>query len=179
MPRPQGELLDLRTTYLVSTKRPGSAQEAIHTLTFTKLSSSDSDNEDVGRTGEGIESSGGDAEVCQEPCRYVTLESMTFSSHWSSAMSRSRLRPAEPLIDLYLLRREGVVQIQALGTCMAGLNRDAKRSESLHKQLAKHTLQVQLTKISPHDGARSAGGSNCRSLAHPSRSFLLLPYPAG
>ncbi len=34
-------------------------------------------------------------------------------------MSRSRLRPAEPLIYLHLLRRDGVVLIQALGTSTA------------------------------------------------------------
>ncbi len=109
---------------------------------FTKSSSSDSDDDDVGRTGEGIERSGGYAGVCPEPCRYVTSESMTFSSHWRSPMSQSRLRPAKPLIGLHLLRREGVAQIQALGTRTAGLNKDTKRSESLHKQLAKHTLHA-------------------------------------
>ncbi len=73
------ELLDLRTIYLVRTKRPSAAQEAIRILTFMKSSSSDSDDEDVARTGEGIESSGCDAGVCQEPCSYMTLESMAFS----------------------------------------------------------------------------------------------------
>ncbi len=154
LPRPPGERLDVQTTYLIRTERPGAAHEAIRTLTFTKSSSSDSDDEDVGRTGEGIESSRGDAGVCLKPCRYVTLESMTFLSHWRSAMNRSRLRPAEPLIDLHLLRRKGVAPIQALGTLTAGLNKDTQRSESLHKQLAKHTLQVQLTQMSPRGRAR-------------------------
>ncbi len=103
-------------------------------------SSSDPDDDDVGRTGEGIQTSGANAGVCLEPCRYVTFESMTFSSHWRSAMSLSLLRPAEPLNDLHLLRREGVAAIQAYSTREAGLNRDTKRSEPLHTQLAKHTL---------------------------------------
>jgi hypothetical protein len=99
---------------MVRTERTGAAQEAIRTLTFTKSSSSDLDEEDVDRTGERIESSGGYAGDCQEPCRYVTLESMpqTFLSH-RCTMIRSRLLPADPLIDLHFLRREGVAPIQA------------------------------------------------------------------
>jgi hypothetical protein len=53
LPRPLGERLDLLTTNMVRTERTGAAQEAIRTWTSTKSSLSDSDDEDVGRTGEG------------------------------------------------------------------------------------------------------------------------------